>query len=58
VLFVGDSVHDLRCAANAGVDSAAVRWTYMPVNELEAEKPTYWLERLSDLSCILTNAEL
>lgn len=58
VLYVGDSVHDLRCAGNAGVDSAAVNWTYMPINELAAEKPTYWLDRLTDLPCILTDAEL
>ena len=58
VLYVGDSVHDLRCACNAGVDSAAVNWTYMPKNELAAEKPTYWLDRLTDLSCILSDAEL
>lgn len=58
VLYVGDSVHDLRCAGNAGVDSAAVNWTYMPVNELAAEKPTYWLDRLTDLPCILSDAEL
>lgn len=58
VLYVGDSVHDLRCAYNAGVDSAAVNWTYMPKNELAAEKPAYWLDRLTDLSCILSDAEL
>jgi pyrophosphatase PpaX len=58
VLFVGDSIHDLRCAANAGVDSVAVHWTYMPEEELMAENPTYWIHRLSDLSCILTVAEL
>ena len=58
VLYVGDSVHDLRCANNAGVDAAAVEWTYMPREELIAEKPKYWLSRLSDLSCILSDAEL
>ncbi len=58
VLYVGDSVHDLRCANNAGVDAAAVEWTYMPREELVAEKPKYWLSRLSDLSCILSDTEL
>lgn len=58
VLYVGDSVHDLSCAGSAGVDSAAVNWTYMPKSELAAEKPRYWLGRLTDLSCILTDAEL
>ena len=58
VLYVGDSVHDLRCAAGAGIDSAAVNWTYMPQSDLAAEKPQYWLDRLTDLSCILLDAEL
>ncbi len=58
VLYVGDSVHDLRCATNAGMDSAAVNWTYMPKEDLAAEKPKYWLERLTDLSCILSDTEL
>ncbi len=58
VLYVGDSVHDLRSAANAGMDSAAVHWTYMPKADLAAEKPRYWLERLTDLSCILSDTEL
>jgi len=58
VLYVGDSVHDLRCAVNAGIDAAAVSWTYMPKSDLAAEKPKYWLSRLTDLSCILPDAEL
>lgn len=58
ILYVGDSVHDLRCANNAGADAAAVSWTYMPKEELAAEKPKYWLSRLTDLPCILENAEL
>jgi pyrophosphatase PpaX len=58
VLYVGDSVHDLRSATNAGMDSAAVNWTYMPKADLAAEKPKYWLERLTDLSCILSDTEL
>ncbi len=58
VLYVGDSVHDLRSAANAGMDSAAVNWTYMPKADLAAEKPKYWLDRLTDLSCILSDTEL
>ena len=58
VLFVGDSVHDLRCANRAGVDSVMVDWTYMPREELAAESPTYWISALCDISCILSNAEL
>lgn len=58
VLFVGDSIHDLRCANRAGVDSVMVDWTYMPREELAAENPTYWISSLSDISCILSNAAL
>lgn len=58
VLYVGDSVHDLRCAANAGVDAAAVSWTCMPKTELAAEKPIYWIARLTDLPCNLSDPEL
>ena len=58
ILYVGDSVHDLRCAHNAGTDSAAVSWTRMPENELRAEYPTYWIESLSSISCILESREL
>ncbi|MDD3958887.1 MAG: HAD-IA family hydrolase [Clostridiaceae bacterium] len=58
ILFVGDSIHDLICSRNAGTDSAAVGWTYMPKDELASLSPTYWLENLSALSCILTEREL
>lgn len=58
ILYVGDSVHDLRCAHNAGADAAAVDWTYMPVDELKALSPRYWLHELSELSCILQGRDL
>ncbi len=58
ILYVGDSVHDLICAENAGVDSAAVDWTYMPKEDLRSLSPKYWLENLSELPCILFGREL
>lgn len=58
VLYVGDSIHDIKCAHNAGADAAAVDWTYMPVSELKALAPRYWLNELSELSCILTGRDL
>ena len=58
ILFVGDSVHDLRCANRAGVDAAMVEWTYMPKDELLAESPRYRLTTLNDISCILSDTEL
>jgi len=58
VLYVGDSVHDLRCANAAGMPCAMVNWTYMPKNELESENPKFWLHRLADISCIIVKGEL
>lgn len=58
ILYVGDSVHDLRCAHSAGAASAAVAWTRMPEEELKAENPTYWIESLDSISCILESREL
>lgn len=41
VLFVGDSVHDLVCGNNAGVDTVLVQWTVMDIDRLKLEEPTY-----------------
>lgn len=49
VLYVGDSLHDLKCAKDAGVDVAAVEWTRMDKTELRMGKPEYWLTYPSDL---------
>ena len=58
ILYVGDSVHDIRCAHNAGAVSAAVAWTRMPLEELKTENPTYWIDSLHSISCILESGEL
>ena len=59
VLYVGDSVHDLRCARNAGMDCAVVEWTRMPREEIAAESPRFWIRYLKeDISCILCGGEL
>lgn len=42
--FIGDSPYDLRCAHAAGVLAGAVAWGPFPREELEAEKPDYWIE--------------
>ena len=52
-LMVGDSPMDLRCARNAGVDSALVSYSLLPPEVLAAEKPTYVLKDLRDLITIL-----
>ena len=58
VLYVGDSVHDLRCANAAGMPCAMVNWTYMPKEELESENPRFWINRLADIPCIIVKGEL
>ena len=49
VLYVGDSIHDVRCARDAGVAVAIVNWTRMDKSLLRAEKPEYWLDFPEDL---------
>ena len=49
VLYVGDSPLDILCAKNAGVNSAAVAWTYSPRSDLEKVEPDIFIERPLDL---------
>lgn len=49
VLYVGDSPYDILCAQNAGVASAAVGWSYLPHEELQALEPELFLERFEEL---------
>ena len=58
ILYVGDSIHDVKCAHHAGVDCAVVDWTYMPKEEMRRENPRYWIKRIGEISCILSGGEL
>jgi pyrophosphatase PpaX len=49
VLFVGDSLHDLRAGRSAGVKTAAVGWGPLDGRVLRAETPDFFLERMEDL---------
>lgn len=49
-LFIGDSIHDLRCAKNAGVDVAICDWTRMDKSELRAAQPEIWLDSAMQLA--------
>ena len=42
VLYVGDSIHDIRSAHAAGCLSCAVDWSRMPHEDLAAENPHCW----------------
>ena len=48
-LFVGDSVHDMRCGRDAGVLTAAVLWGPFGRGDLEGTSPDFWLESPADL---------
>jgi len=49
ILFVGDSIHDLSCAKNAGIACAIVDWTYMDKEEIMKNNPDYWINKPSDI---------
>ncbi|NLA71042.1 MAG: HAD-IA family hydrolase [Clostridiaceae bacterium] len=49
VLYVGDTILDLKCALNAGSYFAAVRWTAMDKQAIDSLGPTFWLDRAMDL---------
>ncbi|MGI6130092.1 MAG: HAD-IA family hydrolase, partial [bacterium] len=48
-IMVGDSTLDLACARAAGTYTAAVSWSFAPLELLQAEKPDFILKRMSDL---------
>lgn len=56
MLYVGDSVHDLEAAHNAGCYSAIVDWTDMPKNDLRAAQPTIWVDYALDLPDMICHA--
>jgi pyrophosphatase PpaX len=49
VLYVGDAIHDLKCAQNAGMPFAAVSWTAMDKDELSQASPDFWIDEAFDL---------
>lgn len=49
ILYVGDSTYDILCAKDAGVMSAAVAWSYLPLEELHAAGPDILLEKPEEL---------
>jgi pyrophosphatase PpaX len=52
-LFIGDSVHDMRCGRAAGVRTAAVLWGPFGRGDLESSEPDYWLDTPDDLLALL-----
>lgn len=56
-IMVGDSPYDILCASNAGVASAAVKWTILPFKLLESSKPTYIIDGMKQLLSIINLSE-
>ncbi|MFD1038848.1 pyrophosphatase PpaX [Virgibacillus byunsanensis] len=48
-LMVGDNPHDIKSGINAGVQTAAVAWTFKGKERLQAYNPTYMLNDMEDL---------
>ncbi len=57
VLFIGDSIHDIECGKNAGVDTILVAWTVMNIDELKKEGPTYIVETPSEIIDIVNRSK-
>jgi pyrophosphatase PpaX len=49
VLLVGDAPYDLRAGRSAGTRTAGALWGAFPRPALEAERPDYFLEQLSEV---------
>lgn len=58
ILFVGDSVHDIKFGNNVGVDTVLVKWTVMDIEKLKAEKPTYIVESPEEIVSIVKQSFL
>ncbi|QHG37465.1 pyrophosphatase PpaX [Bacillus paranthracis] len=54
-LMVGDNHHDIVGGQNAGTKTAAVSWTLKGRAYLEAYKPDFMLDKMSDLLPILSD---
>lgn len=52
-LYIGDSPYDILCAHAAQVPSAAVLWSNFPPETWDEVKPTYRLDRLTQLLTLL-----
>ncbi len=49
VMYVGDSIHDIKSAHAAGCQACAVEWSRMPKADLKAEMPHYWAVEPQDI---------
>lgn len=52
-VYVGDEPRDLQAAAKAGVNSVGVTWGYSAADRLEQEKPTWLVDKPTQLLQII-----
>jgi len=52
VLFVGDSIHDVRAGQEAGVRTAAVTWGPFSAEELQVVEPDFMVGETEELSVL------
>ena len=53
ILFVGDSIYDIRTGKNAGMKTLAVTWGYQPKEQLIAENPDFIVDSPAEIvECI------
>ncbi|MEE9206988.1 MAG: HAD-IA family hydrolase [Gemmatimonadota bacterium] len=53
VLFIGDSVHDMRSGRAAGVSTGAAVWGPYEAPGLESFEPDYWLHSIAELRALV-----
>ncbi len=49
VLFIGDSIYDIRTGKNAGMKTVAVTWGYQPKGQLIAENPDFIADSTAEI---------
>lgn len=54
--YVGDTLTDMRCARNAGIESIAVTWGFQTREMIAEAAPDYWADSSQALTFLLSGA--
>lgn len=52
-IFVGDSTFDILCGKNAGCYTCAVKYTALPLDELEKVQPDFYISKFDELLSVI-----
>lgn len=52
-IFVGDSTFDILCGNNAGCYTCAVKYTALPIDELEKVQPDFYISKFAELLSVI-----